>query len=290
MALQAPTLASAMTRLTTGTGLASASYTPATNDFLVAVAYVHTSGATLFTDTATCAGNGQTWTKRRGTLSADGKQYLCMFTAGPVASPSAGATTITVNTSVTEAFVAVYKFAAAAPTGPDTTTPYVTSGGGANASGASFSASGITALSDQTNGRLMVVGHKAAEVTTPRTGWTELGDSQTSPATGTAIALEGQYLLGSDESTVSASWASSVVSIYGYIEVKNLKALSVGGAVNSYDDNTDTSVTAGNATSGWNAADGFAAVFWTGIALDTSGSQGTDPGYDEKPPVTWGTV
>jgi hypothetical protein len=278
-----------MTRLTTGTGLASASYTPVANDFLVAVAYVHTSGATLFTDTATCAGNGQTWTKRRGSLSADGKQYLCIFTAGPVASPSTGATTITVNTSVTEAFVAVYKFAALNTT-LDTTAPYVTSGGGVNAAAASFSAAGITALSDPSNGRLLIVGHKTAEVTSPGTGWTELGDSQASPATGTAIELEGQYLLGAGDSTVSASWATSSVSIYGWVEIKNGKAVPSNGAVNSYDDNVDTSVTAGNATSGWNAADGYAMTQWNVIAQDTTGSQGTDPGYDEKPPVTWGTV
>lgn len=247
---------SAMTRLTAATAIASASHTPTTGDFLIAYAYVHTAGATAFTNTATCAGNGQTWTKRVGVLSADAKQMLMMFTAGPVASPSAGATTITINTAASEAHIAVARFAKDARNSLEQTTPFVTAGGAANAAGTSFSVSGITALSDKSNGRFMCVGHLKNEVTAPNANFTELGDSQTAPATGTLSALEGQYLIASDQTTLSATWVTNVVSIYGYVEIKNGKALGTV-ETDAYDDTDDTTPQSGSAQSEWNEVDSY---------------------------------
>lgn len=252
MGLPSPTLASAITRLTTGTALASASHTPTTGDTLIAVAYAHTAGGTNFTDTATCAGNGQTWTKRGAALSADGKQYLSTFTAGPVAAPTTTATTITVNTSVTEALVCVYRFAKTTSNTVEPTAPYVNSAAAAAAAATSHTVT-LTPLADATNGVVVVFGHLADELTTPRASWTELGDANSAPNTNTIITLEGQYLVPATEQTVSASWATSSVSIYAYVEVKNGKVWSPGGAGQASGDLTDTSVLAGNADSGWNA-------------------------------------
>lgn len=253
MAVPAPTVRGAMTRSTSGTGVASGSHTPATGDFLIAVAYVHTSGGTNFTDTATCAGNGQTWTKRGAALSADGKQYLATFTAGPVASPSAGATTVTVNTAVTEAWVTVVGYAASGTT-LEQTTPYVASAAAAQAASTAPAVS-VGAPADPSNGRFVFWGHKTAEVTTPRSGWTELGDSQTSPGSGASIALEGQHtgVGGGGDNSVSASWTSNVVSIYAIVEVKNGKVTTAVNT-NAYDDTSDTTVTTPNAESDWHQA------------------------------------
>jgi hypothetical protein len=251
MSILAPTVRGAMTRSTSGTGVASGSHTPATGDFLIAAAYVHTSGGTNFTDTATCAGNGQTWTKRAAALSADGKQYLAVFTAGPVASPSAGTTTVTVNTAVTEAWVTVVGFAALAST-LEQTTPYVAAAGAAQAASTAPAVS-IGAPADPSNARFVFWGHKTAEVTTPRSGWTELGDSQTSPGSGASIALEGQYQAQSSDNSTSASWTSNVVSIYALVEVKNGKVMTAVNT-NAYDDTSDTTVTTPNAESDWHQA------------------------------------
>lgn len=260
MSIKNPTLASAITRVVTTTAIASASHTPGTGDFLVAVAYVHTAGATLFTDTATCAGNTQTWTKRQGQLSADGKQYLVAFTAGPVSGGTAGATTITVNTNVTEGQIMVWNTAraGASPGTVDATTPYVTSQKGVFTAGTTQSKA-ITAPSDPSNGLFVFWAHLKNEVTTPGANYTELGDSGTAPATATASALEGQYVIASAVETTSASWVTSSVSAVIIIEVKNGKALAADGVgtASDRDDLADTSVTPGNANSGINVAGEF---------------------------------
>jgi hypothetical protein len=253
--LPAPTVTGALTRTTSGTAPASGSHTPATNDFLVCVVYA-SHATNVFTNTATCAGNGQTWTKRVGVVSADTHELFTIFTAGPVASGSAGATTVTLNVATTEAWVGVWNFAAGVTNTLETTTPYVTSGGAAFAAGTSASQA-ATALSNVSNSRIMFAAHRKGEVTTPRTGWTEIGDSQTSPGSGVNVALEGQFLHASDEQTISASWATSVVGMLGYVEVKNALALSKNGSTEAYDDTDDTTPTPPNAQSGWTWAGGY---------------------------------
>jgi hypothetical protein len=109
-------------------------------------------------------------------------------------------------------------------------------------------------MSDPSNARFVAVAHRKGEVTNPATGYTEIGDSQTSPGSGVNVSLEGQAILASDVETIGGNWATSVVGMIGYIEVKNGKALSKNGATNSYDDSTDTTPQAGAATSGWDEA------------------------------------
>jgi hypothetical protein len=252
MSILAPTVRGAWTRTTSGTTPASGSHTPATNDFLICVVYA-THATNVFTDTGTCAGNGQTWTKRVGILSADTHEYFAIFTAGPVAAGSAGATTVTINVATTEAWVGVHGYAAVAST-LDTTTPYVASGGATFAASTGPSAS-IGAPADPSNARHVFWAHRKGEVTTPRAGWTELTDTQTSPGSGVNAAVEGQHQGGGGggDNSVSASWATSVVGMYGYIETANGKVLTAA-ETNAYDDTSDSTATAGNAESGWNLA------------------------------------
>jgi hypothetical protein len=242
-----------MTRTTSGTTPASGSHTPATNDFLICVVYA--SHATNVYNAAawTCAGNGQTWTLRVSVNSADTHEGFAIFTAGPVASGTATATTVTIDAATTEAWVVVHGYAAAAST-LDTTTPYVASGGATFAASTAPSAS-IGAPADPSNARHVFWAHRKGEVTTPRAGWTELSDSQTSPGGGVNVSLEGQHQGGGGggDNSVSASWATSVVGMYGYVEVKNGKVLTAA-ETNTYDDTSDTTVGAGTSESGWNLA------------------------------------
>lgn len=96
---------------------ATDSYTPTAN-----VPHLLLAFATGEAEAApTCAGNGMTWTRRHG--EAQNASMYAAFTAPGIASPSAGATTVTYGVdAATGSVLAVF-----ACTGADNTNPYVQS-------------------------------------------------------------------------------------------------------------------------------------------------------------------
>ena len=251
----------APTALTTGTAAATAtpataSVSPAANSFVIVTMYAHTAGGTNFTDTATCAGHASTtWTKRGASLSADGKQYLVQFTAQQ-ASYTASAITVTLNTAATEVRWTVTQYAVTSST--LSTSAYVTSGAGTLAAGTSQTFS-PTAATDTDNAQFAAWGHKAAEATTVGSGWTELSD-----LTGTAIGLETQYAPAGVQG--AASWTTSAVSIYAWVELSNgassvLGELTAGNLALEADTDVTGTLSGNGNTIGTNTATGVAA--WT---------------------------
>lgn len=196
---------------TDGTTFTTASITPTGNRLVLAFVYSASAGSP---DQPTLSGNGITWVSVATLMNADHDVRVSLY-RGMVASPSAGAVTITHTGTMLQCLWSINEFDGVDTGGTNGSAAVVQSATGENTASTSLSVT-LAAFGDAGNatfGGFGVVKSGAAEVQSPGTGFTELGDFQLDDD-GLGWSVQTEWRADND-TTVDQSSASSHIRRQG---------------------------------------------------------------------------
>lgn len=253
---------------TSSNSVASTSITPAANKLYLAIVV---SRAAAAPNIPTAAGCGLTWVQVATRVDNSNFRRITVFRAMKASGLSAGAVTATISGSQTVALISILELDGVNITGTDGSGAIVTSAqNGATGNVASPVSITMSAWGDAVNNAAVAAyWHGNAEVSTPKSGWTEVSDQAGISST----SQMAQFKVGQD-TTPQFSWAGSTTTWGGIaVEIAGVPAVV-------YTQTPSGGLVLGGSTA---LSKAFDLTQSGGIVLGGSCSTALGHGYDDTP-------